>query len=284
MLKSKQTVTSMNAGCIEEQWTQKKRKSALRILFENNWLLSSLIYRDIRSRYKQSVLGIAWAILTPIAMTIVYTIVFGLIAKMDTEGLPPAVFYYVTMLSWGFFSQGITTGSECLVSNFNLITKIYFPREVFPIAAILGKSVDLGLGILVIIPLFLAYHINVGWRVLFVIPLLIIQTCFALGLTFILSSANLFYRDIRHIVPLLMTVWMYMVPIIYSLDKVPKRFLPIYMLDPMVPVVDAYRKVVIHNTMPMWNYLLVSAVISIVVLIIGYKIFKKLEPIFAETV
>lgn len=268
----------------EEEWPEERKLSALQILWQHRELVQSLTQRDIRSRYKQSSLGIAWALLQPLAMMLIYTIVFSHIAKIPTGKIPYPIFSYIALLPWTFFAGALTGGTECLVSNFNLITKIYFPREVFPISAILGKTVDLGLGVLVLIPLFFFYHIHLTWLILLVIPTFLIQVCFMLGITFILSSCNLFYRDIRHVMPLLTQVWMYLTPIIYGLDLVPKKYLAIYMINPMVSIMDTYRKVALQGQEPMWNYFGIAAIVSIVTLVAGYRLFKKLEPAFAETI
>jgi len=267
-----------------DDWPEAKKTGALRMLWQHRELIYSLVFRDIRSRYKQSVLGIAWALLQPLAMTAVFTVVMSVIAKVPTGGIPYPIFAYVAMLPWTFFSGALTSGTECLVGNFNLITKIYFPREVFPIAAVLGKTVDLGLGALVLIPLFFAFHVSVTPWALIVIPVLLIQICFLLGITFMFSSANLFYRDIRHVMPLLTQVWMYLTPIIYGLDMVPKKYLALYMLNPMAAMMDTYRKVALQGQPPMWNYLGYSAVFSVVILTFGYWMFKRLEPKFAEMI
>ena len=268
----------------EDDWPEERRVGALGVLLQHRELIWSLTLRDIRSRYKQSVLGVAWALLQPLAMTIVFTVVMSHIAKIDTGKIPYPIFAYIAMLPWTFFAGGLTGGSECLVSNFNLITKIYFPREVFPISAILGKTVDLGLGMLVLVPLLIYYHIHITWYVLLVVPLLLIQVCLMLGVTFLLSSWNLFYRDIRHVMPLLTMVWMYMTPIIYGLNSVPKRYLTAYMMNPMSAVMDGVRGVVLEGRLPNWHYPGIAAAVSIAFLIVGYRTFKRLEPAFAETI
>jgi len=268
----------------QEEWPEERRRGALSILWQHRELVLSLTRRDIRSRYKQSVLGIVWALLQPLAMTIVFTVVMSHFANIPTEGIPAPIFIYVVMLPWTFFQGGLTGGSECLVSNFNLITKIYFPREVFPISAILGKTVDLGLGMLILVPMLIVYHIHMTWMVLLVVPLLLIQVCLMLGVTFLLSSWNLFYRDIRHMMPLLVQVWMYMSPVVYGLISVPKRYLGFYMLNPMASIMGSFRKVVLHGQAPTWSYLGIAAVVSIAFLIVGYRTFKRLEPAFAETI
>ena len=268
----------------QEEWPEEKKQYALKILWQHRELVWSLTRRDIRGRYKQSVLGVLWALLQPLAMTIVFTIVMSNIAKIDTGDIPYPIFAYVAMLPWTFFAGGLSAGSECLVGNFNLITKVYFPREVFPISAVLGKTVDLALGVMVLALLMVYYKVHLTWMSLFVVPLLIIQFCFMLGMTFLLSSWNLFYRDIRHVMPLLTQIWMYMSPIIYPISLIPKRFLGFYMLNPMSSILDGVRKTVLEGKAPMMGYLGIAAAVSVEFLIVGYWNFKRLEPSFAETI
>jgi lipopolysaccharide transport system permease protein len=260
------------------------KAGALRVLWQHRELVQSLTLRDVRSRYKQSVLGVAWALLQPLALMIIYTVVFSHIVKVDTGGTPYPVFSYVALLPWTFFAGGLIAGTECLVSNSNLITKIYFPREAFPISAVLGKTVDLGLGILVLVPLFVYYHIQMTLWVLMVVPVLLVMSCLLLGLAFIFSAINLFYRDIRHVMPLVTQMWMYMCPIIYQVSSVPKQFVGLYMLNPVATMMDTFRRVALDGVAPQWGYLGIATAVSLVTFVIGYRIFKKLEPAFAETV
>lgn len=268
----------------EEDWPEERRVGALGTLLQHRELIWSLTLRDIRSRYKQSVLGVAWALLQPLAMMLVYTLVFSRIVRVDTGGIPYPIFSYIALLPWTFFAQGLIASSESLVSNFNLITKIHFPREVFPISATMGKTVDLGLGLVVLVPLFLYYHVHLTWMALLALPILAVQVCLLLGIAMLLSSWNLFYRDIRHVVPLLTQVWMYMTPIIYPLDLVPKKYLAFYMLNPMASIMDSFRRVMLEGKPPAWDYLGVAAAVSVVLLVVGYRTFKRLEPVFAETI
>jgi len=267
-----------------DAWPEEKVRGALSVLWQHRELVWSLTVRDIHSRYKQSVLGIAWALLQPLAMTAVFTVFMSMVDRSYAGPIPRPVFIYIGMLPWTFFAGGLTSGTECLVGNFNLITKIYFPREVFPISAVLGKVVDLALGVLVLLAMLLMFRIHMTPWALLAIPVLVLQTVLMLGLTFILSSANLFYRDIRHVMPLVTQLWMYISPVVYGLERVHGTILSLYMLNPMASIMDAYRKVVLEAHPPAWNYLGYSAVVSIVIFVVGYRMFKKLEPLFAETV
>jgi lipopolysaccharide transport system permease protein len=275
-------------GIAEEKWPDDRRPGPIRVLLSQRELIASLIYREIRARYKQSILGVAWAVINPIVMTVVYTLVFsGFLNLRPPPGVhvPYSVFVFTAMVPWNFFSQTLSLGTETLVVNFNLITKIYFPREVLLVSLVLSKVVDFLLGLLVLIALYVICHVHVSWMVVFVIPALLIQLCLMLGVTLFLSSTNLFYRDIKHVVQLLTVVWMYLTPIIYGLDRVPHKLLPIYAsVNPMVPVIETYKRVALMGQPPMWGYLGIAAVTSFIVLAVGYRVFKKLEPAFAEMV
>jgi len=277
-------VASTSRGASQDEWPEESRPGALRTLVSYHELLASLTFRDIRGRYKQSVLGIAWALLQPLAMMAVYTAVFSRIMRVDTGGIPYPIFSYIALLPWIFFSGALTTSAESLVANFSLVTKIYFPRETFPIASMLAKTVDLGLGVLVLIPLFVIYHIHVTSWILVAPAVLVVQVCLMLGLSFLLSGINVIYRDVRHVLPLVLQMWMYLTPIIYPLDKVPRKFLAIYMLNPMASVMDSFRRVALLGQPPQWAYLGLAAAVSLVALVVGYRLFKRLEPAFAELI
>ncbi len=275
---------TLRAETVPDTWPQKPRRNIVAVVLGQRELIANLVARDIRSRYKQSLLGVAWAVLTPVAMMLVSTVVFSGIARIDTGSIPYPIFVYIAVLLWNFFNQGLVSGSECLVANFNLITKIFFPREVFPITAILGRVVDLGVGMAVMVPLFFLYHVHLTWMVFWVLPILLVQMCLTFGLAFLLSSINVFYRDIRYAVPLALQVWMYLTPIYYPLSKVPHRFMFIYMVNPMTPVMESYRRVTLEGKAPTWGPLGVALIVSVIVLAAGYRVFKKLEPAFAEIV
>lgn len=277
------TTPNIESRSRDQEWPDELTRSPLREVLAARELIRSLTLRDIRSRYKQSVLGIAWALLQPLVMMVVFTVVFSGIAKVRTE-VPYPLFAYTGLLPWTFFSQGLTAGTECLVANFSLITKIYFPREVFPVSAILGKVADLGVGVCLLIPLFVVYSVNLTWMIALIIPVVAVQFCFMLGMSFALSAINLFYRDVRHVVPLMLTVWMYLTPVVYPLEEVPRKYLSLYMLNPMTPIIDSYRRVLILGEMPAWGSLGIAALISIAVLFAGYRLFKRLEPGFAEMI
>ncbi len=269
----------------DEQWPEEQKVGALRLLWRHRELLYSLVHRDIRSRYKQSVLGIAWAILQPVAMTVISVIIFQYFAKVEApDNLPYAPFAFVGIVFWALLGQSLAQGSECLVVNFNLITKIFFPREVFPISAVVGRLVDLALGLAILVPMFLLYHLSFHPIMLLFIPIVFFQLCLTVGVVAILSSINLFYRDVRHVVPLITQIWMFLSPVMYPVTIVDEKYLAIYKINPMYGFLNSYRDLFMYHRMPDFSDLGYSIVVSVVVLIAGYVLFKKLEPRFAEMI
>lgn len=283
MVPLEQIIVKSHPKDSQEQWPAERKAGALRRVIDCRELIGSLILRDIRSRYKQSILGIAWALIQPLAMMLVFTVVFAGIAKVKTS-IPYPLFAYSGLMLWTFFAQSITAGAECLVTNYNLITKVYFPREVFPITAVFGKSVDLCLGLCLLAPLFWFFSFKLTWLAILMVPILAAQICFMLGICFALSAVNLFYRDVKHLTPLMLTIWMYLTPIVYPLDKVPAKFLIIFKLNPMSAFSESWRRVMLLGKAPVWADLGLAAAISILTLIVGYRVFKSLEPSFAEMI
>lgn len=249
-------------------------------------LIKNLVLRDVKARYKQSALGISWAILNPLLFSIIQTLILIYVLKTEKPGgLPAPVFAYFGTLVWNLFATGLSGAAESLVAHLNLITKIYFPREVFPFAAVAGKMVDFGFGLIGLIPLLLIFHVAPSATFLLLLPVLAIQILFTTGLGLWFAQANLFYRDVRHLIGLLITLWYYAVPVFYPLEKVPSHLQNWYLLNPMATVVDAGRRLAFQNgTGVRWDLVGVAALVSLAVYFVGYAVFKKNEPRFAEAV
>ncbi len=258
--------------------------SALTNLMTHRELIENLVMRDVKSRYKQSTLGIAWAILSPLFMALIYSLVGKTILKQDV-GVPFAVYSYFGLLFWNLFAQGVLGATESLVTHISLITKVYFPREVFPIATVVGKLVDFGFGMIGLIPLLIIFRVVPSPTMILIVPMILIQMIFTAGLGMLLACANLFYRDIRYVVALVITAWIYLVPIIYPLQKVPENWQWLYLLNPMAAIIDSARNVTFRNLgVVHWNYLAIDAVLSVFVFVVGYAVFKRYEPQFAESI
>ncbi len=194
------------------------------------------------------------------------------------------MFSYVALVPWTFFASSISMGVPSIVGNMSLVTKIYFPREIFPLATIGACFVDFSIAATIVAALILWYKVHVVWTVVFVLALLLLQAMVAAGVVLIASAVNVFFRDVRFIVPLVVQVWMYVLPVVYPLSEVPARFRPYYMLNPMAGIIDGYRRVVLHGQMPDWGALGMTAGVSLVLLVGGYAFFKRVEMKFADII
>lgn len=248
------------------------------------YLLSQLILREIKARYKQSIIGYAWIIINPLSQMLVYTFVFSIIFRFTPESnVPYSVFIIPGLLSWIHFQTSITTSSLVLVDNADLLRKVYFPREVFIYSVIIAKSVDLLLASLILFLLLFLYHVNLTFNILLIIPFFILQFILTAGISFITSSLNLFYRDIQYVISLILLIWMYLTPILYPINLVPQEYLWLYKINPMVGIIRGYRSAVFNQPLDTisicWSILL-----SIIIFILGFMLFKKWEKIFADVV
>jgi lipopolysaccharide transport system permease protein len=241
-------------------------------------------FRDIKVRYKQSVLGAGWAILQPLSLMLIFSVVFTYFVKVPTGGIPYPVFSYSALLPWTFFASSIGFAVPSLVQNMNLVTKIYFPREILPISAVGAGLVDFAIASLVFIGMMLFYGLPITAKLLLLPVLLAIQILLTLGVVLIASGVNVFYRDVRFVVPLVVQMWMYVTPVVYPVTAVPERFRGLYMLNPMAGLIQSYRAITLLGTWPNWGYLGFAAGISIVVFAVGYWYFKHVEWQFADLI
>jgi lipopolysaccharide transport system permease protein len=253
-------------------------------LFHYRELLWSWVVRDIKVRYKQSLLGAAWAILQPLSATVIMAVVFSRFVRVSTDGIPHPIFYYSALLPWAFSATSVSFGTSCLVNNMNLVTKIYFPREILPISAVLASFVDFLVAAVIFVGMMIFYRVPMSLSWVWVPLLLLIQILLTMGIVFFASALNVFYRDIRFVVPLGMQLWMYLTPIIYPVSLVPEQFRALYMLNPMAGLIDSYRRIVLQAQWPDVTYLLTAAVISVVVFLLAYIYFKRAEAVFADII
>jgi lipopolysaccharide transport system permease protein len=247
-------------------------------------LLISWVVRDIKVRYKQSLMGAAWAILQPLSATLIFAVIFSRFVRVPTDGIPYPIFYYSALLPWTFFSSSITFGVSSLVSNMSLVTKIYFPREILPLSAVLASMVDFFIASLIFVGMMIFYQVPLSASLICIPLLLLIQIAFTVGIVLCASAMNVFYRDVRFVVPLGLQLWMYLTPIIYPLSIVPPRFLGVYMLNPMASIIDSYRRIILLGEWPSFSYLVLGGAVSVVLLIAGYGYFKRSEAVFADII
>lgn len=253
-----------------------------RELWQYRDLFFFLIWRDVKTRYAQSILGVGWAVIQPVFSMIVFTIVFGNIAEVNSEGVPYAIFSYTALVPWTFFSSSLTSSSSSLISSKNLITKVYFPRLVIPISPVLGKLIDFGISFLILIGLMIWFGISPGIGVL-LIPLFVILMVFtATGVGMWLTALSIQYRDIRYGSNFFIQLLMYASPVIYASSSIPERYQFLYSLNPMVGVIEGFRAVLLGTRGIPWNYLATGSVMSIVFLVSGALYFRSMEKYFAD--
>ncbi len=251
-------------------------------LWEYRDLFFFLVWRDVKTRYAQSILGIGWAVIQPVFSMIVFTIVFGNLAKVSSEGLPYAIFNYTAMVPWTYFSNALTASTGSLVASKDLITKVYFPRLVVPIAPVIGKLVDFGIAFLILLGMMLWFQIPPTIWVL-VLPLLIgLMMLTAAGLGMWLTALSIQYRDINYAMGFAVQLLMYAAPVVYPASSVPQQFRLLYALNPMVGVIEGFRSALL-NTNPMpWDFIAIGTVVAVLLLVTGIFYFRRMEKIFAD--
>lgn len=245
-----------------------------------------LAWRDIKVRYKQTVIGAAWSILRPLLTMIIFTVVFSKVAKLPTEGTAPyAILVYAAMLPWQFFANALSESSGSLIGNSNLITKVYFPRLIIPASSVIVSLIDFAISFVILIGLCAWYQYIPSWHIVF-LPLFIILVFFvAFGLGLLLTALNVKFRDFRYIIPFIIQFGLYISPVGFSSSIVPEKYQFIYSLNPMVGVIDGFRWCILDSSAPLNNYSLLSAIISTVLItFIGIQYFRKTEKGFADSI
>jgi ABC-type polysaccharide/polyol phosphate export permease len=267
-------------------------------LFEFRNLLQKLVSRDLRVRYKNSVLGILWSLLNPLFMMVVYTVVFIYMRPSDNGVVPSRgafpVFILCALLPWNFFSSAVLGSINSIAGNAQLVKKVYFAREILPLSIVLSNLVNFGISLLILVPMLIVFRIKLTAWVLLLPAIVAIQVCLITGIALVLSTLNVFYRDTRAIMDVAMMAWFFLTPIIYPIDILPhsKEILGITLdihrwtriLNPMASLVAAYRDVLYHGRLVGPDFLARTAVTSLVVLFIGYAVFFKFSPRFGEEV
>jgi ABC-type polysaccharide/polyol phosphate export permease len=250
-------------------------------------LLWQITAREVKARYKQSVLGYFWVILNPLAQMLVMSFAFSIILRVPTfsaHNIPYSIFLFVALLPWNLFANSLSSASASLVSSGGLITKIYFPRTILVMATIIAKIIDFLFANIVLIIYMIVYHMPVNINLLWIIPIFFIQQIFTLGLSLFFAAANLLYRDIQYLLAMILLLWMYITPIIYSADMVPEKFKIIYQLNPLAVIINAYRQVILGGGVPKYSSMIVALLVSFITLLIGFTYFKSREKIFADNI
>jgi lipopolysaccharide transport system permease protein len=260
------------------------RRSNLRVNLSELWAYRELLYfltwRDVKVRYKQTVLGAAWAILQPLVLMLIFNFVFARYGGIKSDGLPYALFAYAGLLPWTFFANAITNSGNSLVNSTNLITKVYFPRMLIPAASVAAGLVDLAIAFLLLVVLMIYYRIGLHPGVLILPALIFLTTMLALGVGMWMSALNVKYRDVRHALPFIVQIWMFSSPVIYP---VPDRWRWLLALNPMTGIIQGFRSALFGKPFD-WPTLGLSAVITFLVLLGATVSFRRLEKSFADVI
>ena len=253
-------------------------------LWRRRELLWHMTVRHLRGQYKQSILGYAWAILNPLSLMLTLSFVFSVLLRFESGGIPYPLFVLMGLLPWLFFATAVSSATDSITGAFSLVTKVYFPREVLPAAAVLTKIVDLGFGLMILVPLMIYLNYPPEWTIVWVPVLLAIHFLFVLGIAFPLAALNLFFHDVRFLVGVTLTLWFYLTPVIYPVDIVPEKYGIVFDLNPNALFINAYRRVVLEGVHPGTDRLLLGLGIATLTFLIGYYLFKRMEPRFADRI
>ena len=251
---------------------------------EYKGLLYFLVLKDIKTRYAQSVIGIGWAVIQPIFFMLVFTIIFGKLAKIDSQGVPYAVFSYCALVPWTFFSNALSDSANSLITNIQLVTNIYIPRILIPISAVMGKFVDFLIALVILFAMILWFGFDLNFKIFISLFYILLMLISALGFGLILGTMAAQYRDIKHALAFGVQLFMYATPVAYSSDMIPDNYRIIYAINPMVTVVEGFRDVFINAGVIDLNMIIVSSISGFVLLIIGLIYFSKIERIFADVI
>jgi len=293
-MSTKTTISSHVPGSLIERTVEapinvlQPRKGLFHLDLPGLWhyreLLYFLVWRTIKVRYNQTVLGIGWAIIQPLMMMVVFTVVFGWFAKIPSDGLPYPIFAFAALLPWTYFSEALNRGSISVVNETNLVQKIYFPRLLLPISGVVTPLVDFVPAFGVLLVMMIWYGMVPSWSV-FALPifvLLALLTAFSVSLW--LSALNVKYRDVKQTLPFLVQLWLYASPVVYPISLVPKEWRVLYSLNPMVGVVEGFRWALLNKESPDFAVVMISASVVLALLMGGLMYFKRMEQTFADVI
>ena len=251
-------------------------------LWEYREVLYILVWRDIKVRYKQTAIGISWVLLQPLIMMLIFTAVFGMWAKIPSDGIWYPVFALTALIPWTYFSQAIIRAGESVVVHSKMVTRIYFPRLLLPLAMSISPLVDFALSLVLLFGLLIYAGIPLTWKVITLPGFILFAMLTAIGISFFTSAMNVRYRDVGHAIPFLIQIWMYASPIVYPLSLVPERWRGLYGLNPMVGVIEGYRWALLGQTAPDPVVIVQSVLVLFTVVIAGLVFFRKVEREFAD--
>ena len=252
----------------------------LKEIYNYRQMISSLVNKELKVRYKGSILGFFWTFLNPLLQLIIYTIVFSVILKSSIKNFH--IYLFVGLVPWIFFTTCIQAGSISIVTNKDLVKKIYFPRIVLPIATVNAAFMNMIYTMIVVILTVFFSEIGLSWYILLLPFIMILQYIMVLGITFVFAALNVFFRDLEYILSIVLMAWFYLTPIVYTIDMVPKEYREIFFINPMTSIIMFYREILYYKKIPDFSFFSNIVLYSIVMIFIGYFIFEKLQKSFAE--
>ena len=259
----------------------------LRLGLREGWRYRELLYfltwRDVKVRYKQTIIGVMWAIFQPAIKVLVFSLIFGGLAKVDSQGFPYPLFVFAGLLPWEFFASSLSRGGESVVANANLVRKVYFPRIIIPMAAVGACLVDFAASFAILVVLMLHYGTVPTLSLVMVPPLVLAVLVLAIGLSLLISALNVAYRDLRYVLPVMLQVWMFVTPVIYPPTAVPEKWQWLLHLNPMTGIVGGYRSAIL-GTPFVWADLGISVLVAAAVFVCGLMYFRRMERWFADIV
>ncbi len=288
MNSSSEAVAGSRAGAREPTVRIRPSRGVFHVDLKSLWqyreLLLFLVWRDVKVRYKQAAIGAGWAVFQPLISMLLFTVIFGYLAKLPSDGIPYPLFAYTGLLPWNFIAQATSRSGTSLVGESHLISKVYFPRLIIPIAAAATPAVDLIFSLGVVIPLILWYGVTPGWQLIFFPVFAAIAFLAALAVSLWFSALHVRFRDVGHIIPFFVQFWMFASPIVYPVSMIPEQWRGLYSLNPVVGVVEGFRWTLLDLPPPALSTMLPSLSIVLVLFVSGVLYFKRMERTFADVI
>lgn len=242
-----------------------------------------LVWRNIKVMYAQTILGFSWAILNPFIQIVIFSIIFGKVANLETDGIPYTLFSTVAIIPWTYMSQAMSQSSQSLVAGQAMLGKIYFPRLIFPLTPILSKLVDFGISLLLLVAAIIYYQVVPTWNLLWFPLFLFLMMCIPASVGMLLSALAIRYRDVKFAMPFVISMLIYSAPILYTATSIPQQYRILYSINPIVSVIEGFRACLLGTSMP-WEYIFPGMISCFVLLVIGAMYFKKMERVFVDVI
>ena len=281
--------TSIEAARKSETVIIQPVKGLVGLNLRDLWIYRELVYfltwRDLKVRYKQSVLGVLWAIINPLVTTVVFSLIFGNFAKFPSDGVDYPIFSYAATLPWSFFAAALTVSARSMLTSGGMVSKIYFPRIIVPLSSVFANLVDFLVGFVIMIGMMFFYHITPTLNMLWLPAFLLLATITALGVGLWFSALLVMYRDINYVLPFLTTIWMYLSPVVYASSTIPEKWRVLYSLNPMVGVIEGFRWALLGTQQSISPLMIaISSGISILIFVTGLFFFRRMERVFADMI